>query len=75
MGPPTCEAGTTPGIIDNCYSGYCIPNDECTSGCSSYTDEANCLDNNCTATYEGSDCTCYSNGTCSCAIETFESCE
>nr|HEX4316503.1 hypothetical protein [Kofleriaceae bacterium] len=75
MAPPSCEAGTTPGVLDACWSGYCIPNDECTSGCSSYTDETDCLSGNCTAIYQGSDCTCYSNGSCSCASETFESCE
>jgi hypothetical protein len=72
---PSCPAGTTPGVIDECWSGYCIPDDECNDSCMSYTDANDCVDNNCTAVYVGSDCTCYSSGTCSCATETFESCE
>jgi hypothetical protein len=72
---PTCPAGTTPGVFDNCWSGYCIPDDECGSTCMSYTTAQTCIANNCTAEYQGSDCTCYSNGTCDCASETFESCD
>jgi hypothetical protein len=27
--PPTCPQGTTPGISNGCWSGYCIPLDDC----------------------------------------------
>jgi hypothetical protein len=30
--PPTCPSGTTAGIRDLCWSGYCIPNSECGPG-------------------------------------------
>jgi hypothetical protein len=29
--PPACPTGTTPGIRDGCYTGYCIPNAQCTT--------------------------------------------
>ena len=28
--PPVCPAGTTPGIANGCYTGYCIPTNKCT---------------------------------------------
>ena len=27
--PPTCPADTTPGALDGCYTGSCIPNEYC----------------------------------------------
>jgi hypothetical protein len=30
--PPTCPAGTTPGILNGCWSGYCIPLTDCGPG-------------------------------------------
>jgi hypothetical protein len=72
---PSCPSGTTPGILNGCYSGYCIPDSECTSSCPSFTTAASCEAANCTAVFMGSGCTCYSNGTCSCTSETFESCQ
>jgi hypothetical protein len=27
--PPQCPTGTMPGVIGGCWSGYCIPDDEC----------------------------------------------
>jgi hypothetical protein len=27
--PPACPAGTTPGVTNACWSGYCIPTSEC----------------------------------------------
>jgi hypothetical protein len=29
--PPACPTGTTPGIANGCYTGYCIPNIYCGS--------------------------------------------
>ncbi|RMH41710.1 MAG: hypothetical protein D6689_10485 [Deltaproteobacteria bacterium] len=29
---PDCPAGTTPGILDGCYTGYCIPIEDCEGG-------------------------------------------
>jgi hypothetical protein len=28
--PPACPAGTTPGVANGCYTGFCIPVDQCT---------------------------------------------
>lgn len=27
--PPACPVGTTPGVLNGCYSGYCIPETNC----------------------------------------------
>jgi hypothetical protein len=27
--PPACPANTTPGILNGCWTGYCIPNADC----------------------------------------------
>jgi hypothetical protein len=32
LGPPTCPSDSTPAVNDGCYTGYCVPNTECTSG-------------------------------------------
>jgi len=32
MPAPACPAGTTPGIANGCYTGYCIPNSACSPG-------------------------------------------
>jgi hypothetical protein len=72
---PACPAGSTPGVVGQCWSGYCIPDAECATGCTGFTTATACTAGDCTAVYQGSGCTCYSNGTCDCASETFESCE
>ncbi len=73
--PPECPDGTTPGIADNCYTGFCIPFDECDvlPACNIQS-EAQCVSRaDCEPTYEGIDCTC--NGEdCTCADWVFESC-
>src|SRR5260221_10317224 len=28
--PPACPSGTTPGVLNGCYTGYCIPTSACT---------------------------------------------
>ena len=73
---PACPDGTLPGIVNGCWSGYCIPTAECeTPACTSLTTEAACLArNDCEGVYAGSNCTCDMNG-CTCTSETFESCE
>lgn len=76
MAPPACPAGTTAGIANNCYTGYCIPNANCgPAACASLTDEASCTARpDCDAVYMGSNCTCDDSG-CTCTTLTFERCE
>ena len=75
--PPVCPTMTTPGIgADGCYTGYCIPTDECTQPlCSSLTTEAQCTARtDCNPIYNGTNCTCDSHG-CTCQTETFARCQ
>lgn len=43
--PPNCPDGTLPGIIDGCWSGYCIPQNACepAPSCQSVANEATCI--------------------------------
>lgn len=45
--PPTCPAGTTAGIRNGCWTGYCIPLTECGTppppSCEAITDEMTCI--------------------------------
>lgn len=29
LAPPACPVGTTPGVLNGCYTGFCIPESEC----------------------------------------------
>lgn len=74
--PPACPAGTVPGIRDGCWTGYCIPVDQCEDlpACSGLI-EASCVGrSDCAPIYEGVDCTCDELG-CTCADWLFSSCE
>jgi hypothetical protein len=63
-------------VKNGCWSGYCIPQHECPiAACETLSDEMSCIARgDCTAVYEGTDCTCYPNG-CSCENLTFDRCE
>jgi hypothetical protein len=73
---PQCPTGTLPGIVDGCYSGYCIPTSQCEDqACDTITTEAACTSrSDCAPLYTGSNCTCDANG-CTCTTQTFSSCE
>ena len=77
--PPTCPPNTLPGVLDGCWSGYCIPVDDCEPppvACASIGDETTCVDRfDCTPLYEGVDCVCDEFGMCECADWLFVSCE
>jgi hypothetical protein len=73
---PQCPQGTTPGIEDGCFTGYCIPDSDCApADCATLTDEASCTArSDCDAVYTGSNCTCDDSG-CTCTTLTFERCQ
>lgn len=61
--PPECMEGTTPGIANGCYTGECIPLEQCEqpplAACEELASEDECYDRaDCTATYVGVNCTC-----------------
>jgi hypothetical protein len=76
---PDCPDGTTPGIEDGCYTGYCIPLDDCEVApltCAEIGAEEQCIARaDCTAYYEGVDCSCDAAGACECADWVFVACE
>jgi hypothetical protein len=75
--PPECPADTMPGIAEGCFTGYCIPVEDCESqpACTSIEVEASCVArSDCTPLYRGEDCSCDELG-CTCASWTFTSCE
>lgn len=75
--PPECPDDTTPGIDSGCWTGYCIPLDQCESqpACGQITEEPSCVARpDCSALYEGIDCTCDESG-CACAEWVFDRCE
>lgn len=78
--PPVCPAGTTPGVANGCWTGYCIPNDQCNQpppppSCEELTTEMACLSRmECQPIYTG---TCWVNpdGTYTCIETQFTRCE
>ena len=74
--PPVCPVGSSPGINNGCYTGVCIPDDECGRArpCEEAAGEAECLANSsCTPLYVGGNCTCTPTS-CVCEIRDYFSC-
>ena len=73
---PVCPSGTTAGIANNCYTGFCIPSSECAPPpCATLTTESACVARtDCDPVYQGTNCTCDKNG-CTCQNETFLKCQ
>ncbi len=73
---PNCPANTTPGIKDGCYTGYCIPLDECAAlaNCSTLAEDSCVARSDCEGLYQGVDCVCEGD-VCSCASWLFEGCD
>jgi hypothetical protein len=69
--------GTLPGVVNGCWSGYCIPTYSCEiAACETLSSEAACsARGDCTPVYLGTDCTCTMSGGCTCTTETYERCE
>lgn len=75
--PPACPGDTVPGIMNGCYSGYCIPVAACPElpVVCSQLDEAACLgEASCAAVYDGQGCTCQ-DGICTCQSQSFAFCQ
>jgi hypothetical protein len=80
--PPSCPDGSTPGIADGCYTGYCIPVESCDVPpltCADMTTAAMCLARpGCDPVYNGINCTGPGGEDCSdpeatdCSCESFE---
>lgn len=74
---PECPPDTLPGIKDGCYTGFCIPIDQCEGQltCDQIVEETACIGRaDCTPLYLGDNCTCDPNG-CVCTNLTYDSCE
>lgn len=57
---PTCDPGTSAEIVDGCFTGVCIANDQCTDGapCSQLPDATTCdARMDCTKVVNGINCT------------------
>jgi len=76
--PPDCPPDTTtPGIKDGCYTGYCIPLEQCEqpAACNTISNEASCIArNDCSPIYRGENCTCEET-VCTCETWIFETCQ
>lgn len=74
--PPACPDGTLPGVAAGCYTGFCVPVDECgdTPSCAGLG-EAECVKvATCTPLYEGVGCSCDAEG-CTCDSWDYAACE
>jgi hypothetical protein len=75
--PPACPEGTTPGIKEGCYTGFCIPLEQCEqpAACNTISNEASCIARaDCSPIYRGEDCSC-EDTVCTCQTWIWESCQ
>jgi hypothetical protein len=77
-GPPDCPVDTIPGRRDGCWTGFCIPVDECPDlpGCDALATEAECVARpDCDPYYTGIGCDCDpATDVCTCDEWVYESC-
>lgn len=76
--PPACPDGTVPGIANGCWTGYCIPVEDCGTAvaCETLATEAECASRaDCVPVYQGYGCTCYPDSSCTCEIWEYQRCE
>jgi len=74
---PECPEGTTPGIKDGCYTGFCIPLEQCEqpAACNTISNEASCIARaDCTPIYHGENCSCEAT-VCTCETWIFDNCQ
>lgn len=75
--PPPCPEGTVPGVADGCWTGTCIPAEQCEQPprCAEAPSEAACIAAaTCAPLYEGVNCTCDANGSCTCESQAYHGC-
>ncbi|HUH05721.1 MAG TPA: hypothetical protein VML75_27205 [Kofleriaceae bacterium] len=75
--PPGCPDGTIAGVKDGCWTGYCIPvaNCEPAPACAETPTEDGCIARaDCAPIYQGVNCTCDANGTCTCEDWLYQEC-
>ncbi len=74
--PPECPQGTVAGRLNGCWTGYCIPLDQCGAlpECSTLAEEACVARDDCDGLYQGVNCTC-AGESCTCESWDFEGCE
>ena len=73
--PPDCPSNSYPGILDGCWTGFCIPANECEAlpECGALT-EQQCTDrSDCGGIYEGVDCSCNGDA-CTCTEWDYQRC-
>lgn len=73
---PACPPNTIAGRRNGCYTGYCIPYDQCDQlpSCGELG-EMDCISrSDCAPTYEGQNCTCTATS-CTCQSWLFDSCK
>jgi hypothetical protein len=73
---PQCPTGTIAGRRNGCWTGYCIPYEQCDQlpACSTLGESDCIMRTDCAPTYEGINCTCTMNG-CTCQSWVFDSCK
>lgn len=79
--PPECPPDSVPGRRDGCWTGQCVPVNQCEdppppAACAQVTDESVCIARpECTALYQGVNCECDVDGSCQCSDWVFNGCE
>ena len=76
--PPACPPSTLPAIAGACWSGDCIPVDQCepAPSCEIVPSEAACItQTKCAPIYAGSNCSCDANGQCTCQSVVYQRCQ
>lgn len=70
----TCQPGYD--CVDVCSGGTCNPSCVPSTACAALPTESACAArSDCTTVYNGTDCTCYPNTGCTCAVLTYDHCE
>jgi hypothetical protein len=74
--PPSCPVDTNPGVSNSCWTGNCVPANECLASCPTFTTQSECASHQCSSVLKQTvgDCVCPATGACNCT-GTFQYCE